>query len=152
MAEFDLKEKILKDIIDKSVLVWAEFLHREIREITPRDKERLPKPIDIKNENRIDKNFHYKPVNINWKWYEWVTWNLKRSIWIEKVWTWDYIIWVKKWVTEEYAGRQEFWGTDSKWRHVPERSYLRKWLGNNQKMAILRVRKVFSSLMDNYKW
>ncbi len=56
---------------------------------------------------------------------------------------------VKKWPTEEYAGRQEFGWRDSKWRYVPERSYLRKWLGNNEKMAITIVKNSFNSLT---KW
>ena len=149
MAEFDLDELLLEDIIDKSLLSWTELLHSEIRKITPRDKERLPKSIDMKNENRVNKHFHYRVVKIWWKWYEWVTWNLKRSIGIEKLWVWEYVIWVKKWPTEEYAGRQEFWGRDSRGVEVPERSYLRKWLGDYEKIAINRVREVFNSLINN---
>jgi hypothetical protein len=86
-------------------------------------------------------------VQIDGHWYEWVTWNLKRSIWMQKIWEWRYVVGVNQWVTEEYWRVLEFWTDD-----IEERSYLRDWLERNHKELVLVLKQNFSKLLKKYWW
>jgi len=77
----------------------------KIVEITPRDPQRMPK--DPTQE---------------------VTWNLKRSIWYEKVNDFKYKVWTTMSDVESYAGVMEFWT-----ENIPARPFLRKWITDNLK-------------------
>ena len=141
MAEFSLDTLAIEKSIDESLMITSNILVTKVREITPRDKKRLPKnTIDRKDGKKPFS--HYNPVQINWHWYEWVTWNLKRSIWMEKISSWNYAVWIIKWVTEEYWKHLEFW-TDI----MEERSFLRKWLVDNEKQLISVMKNNFNILL-----
>ena len=144
MAEFSLDTLVLEKSIDETLTIASNILVVKVRENTPRDKNRLPKKtIDRKDGKKPFRSSHFKPVQINWHWYEWVTWNLKRSIWMEKVWSWNYAVWIIKWVTEEYWKHLEFW-TDT----MEERSFLRKWLVDNEKELISVMKNNFKILLN----
>ena len=148
MSEFSLNAIALKRSIDESVQITSNTLISKVREITPRDKDRLPK----NNIDRIDwktpeRSSHYKPVQIDGHWYEWVTWNLKRSIWMQKVWDWRYVVWVNQWYTEEYWRVLEFWSDD-----VEKRSFLRQWLDENKNELTYILKSNFSKLLKKYSW
>ncbi len=144
MAEFSLDTLAIEKSIDETLTIASNILVVKVRENTPRDKKRLPKnTIDRKDGKKPFRSSHFKPVQINWHWYEWVTWNLKRSIWMEKVWSWNYAVWIIKWVTEEYWKHLEFW-TDT----MEERSFLRKWLVDNEKELISVMKNNFKILLN----
>lgn len=169
MAEFSFDKNEFENIIDWAIESWAQLLYTKVASLVPRDLQRLPNNINRKDWKKPQRNvwrwkgqkkwFHtskwevvenkhyYRPPKmINWNWYEWVSWALKRSLDIEKLWKWEYIVWVKRWPTEDYAGRQEFWWRDKLWRNVPERSYLRKWIKDNDKEIINQIQKTFNEL------
>lgn len=144
MAEFSLDTLAIEKSIDETLTIASNILVVKVRENTPRDKKRLPKnTIDRKDGKKPFRSSHFKPVQINWHWYEWVTWNLKRSIWMEKVWSWNYAVWIIKWITEEYWKHLEFW-TDT----MEERSFLRKWLVDNEKELISVMKNNFKILLN----
>ncbi len=144
MAEFSLDTLAIEKNIDETLTIASNILVVKVRENTPRDKKRLPKnTIDRKDGKKPFRSSHFKPVQINWHWYEWVTWNLKRSIWMEKIWSWNYAVWIIKWITEEYWKHLEFW-TDT----MEERSFLRKWLVDNEKELISVMKNNFKILLN----
>jgi len=148
MSKFSLNTIALKRSIDESVQITSNILVAKVREDTPRDKERLPKNnIDRLDGKTPQRSSHYKPVQIDGHWYEWVTWNLKRSIGMEKVWPWRYVVWVNQWITEEYWIALEFW-TD----YIEERSFLRQWLEKNEKELVHILKSNFSNLLKKYWW
>lgn len=148
MAEFSLNENAFLDAVDIAMLSGTELLLQKVLEKVPRDVNNLP----IHNVNRKDwkkpqrnvrKNnkYYYRPVQkINWNWYNWVSWNLKRSIDMQKLARWEYIVWVKRWPTEVYAGALEF----SELKKV-NRSFLRKPLKGNAKEILDRIQKNLNS-------
>ncbi len=148
MAEFSLNTIALKRSIDESVQITSNILTSKVREITPRDKDRLPKNnIDRKDWKAPERSSHYKPVQIEWHWYEWVTWNLKRSIWMQKIWEWRYVVGVNQWVTEEYWRVLEFWTDD-----IEKRSFLRQGLDENRKELTYILKSNFTKLLKIYSW
>ena len=127
MATFDFNELMFESIIDKSILAWANILHQESLKKVPRDWNNAPNPIKLKvkkiperNVRKWNKHYYRNPVSKNWQWYEWVTWNLKRSVWLENTWYMEYSVGVMAWPTEDYWYTQEFWD-DS--RNIKPRSY-----------------------------
>jgi len=143
MADFNFDDLKLERIIDSTLLIWADVLVQKIKENTPRDKKRLPvNTINRKDWEAPKRGSHYKPLMINWNWYEWVTWNLKRSIWLEKKCTWQYRVWVKMGVTEEYARHLEFWT-----KFMEKRSFLVKWLTENVDEITKIMKKNFNILL-----
>jgi hypothetical protein len=152
MSEFSFNKRSLEDIVDISIFIWAEMIQGLAQDYAPRDKNNLPKNINNKNWEKPERNIrsnnkHYyrKPVLINWNWYEWVTWNLKRSIWTEKLWKWEYIIWVKIWPASDYAATHEFWDES---RGIPKRSFLKRSIDENWKEVLLQIWKTFKELSD----
>ncbi len=99
MAEFQFEKYLLEDIIDKSILAWANKAKSISKEIVPRDPKRPPKNLKAK-----------------------ITGNLWKSLWMEKISSWEYVIWVIAGDTEDYAFTQEFGDST---RNIPSRSYLR---------------------------
>jgi len=148
MSKFSLNTIALKRSIDESVQITSNILVAKVREITPRDKDRLPKNnIDRLDGETPERSSHYKPVQIEWHWYEWVTWNLKRSIWMQKIWEWRYVVWVNQWYTEEYWRVLEFWTDD-----IEKRSFLRQWLEDNEKELTYMLKSNFTKLLKKYWW
>ena len=152
MAKFEFDKMALEDILDVSIFAWAELFVWLSQEYAPRIKENLPNNINLsswkKPQRSIwkdNKNYYRKPVSIDWNYYEWVTWDLKRSIWMKKLWTGEYIIWVKIWPASDYAPTHEFWDTS---RNIPERSFLRRPLKDDHKEIINTMWKVFKQLSD----
>lgn len=152
MAEFDFDELMLENILDKSILVWATLLHEKSLESVPRNWDNAPNPIVLKTKSRPERNIrkwnkHYyrNPVQKNWQWYEWVTWNLKRSVWLENTDYLEYSVWVMQWPTEKYARLQEYWDKD---RNIPPRSFLREPLEKNSKEIIAQSQKTFNELLN----
>ena len=150
--KFELDEKKLLDLIDKSIMVWFNILENEVKNAVPRDKNRLPNPIILKkklkperNIRKNNKHFYRLPVQINGAWYEWVTWNLARSISSIRLWIWEYQVWVLAWITEEYAKVQEFWSRD--WK-IKKRSFLLEPLLKNQEKIINQIEKTFTELLN----
>lgn len=143
-VKFEINRAELDNAIEYA-LAWATFIAvDEISKITPRDKERMPQNINRKDWLEPHRNTHFKPVNIGWNWYMWVSWALARSIWFQKM-SWDKMkIWVIKWSTLNYAAAQEFWVPG----HIPERSYLRKWLFDNEK----KIKATFIWLLKQRLW
>lgn len=151
MSDFIFDSSQLEDLIDESVKVGAYMTLSLSQNRTPRDKERLPNPIVLKtkdvpqrNIRKWNKKYYRKPVNINGQWYEGVSWALKRSLDIEKLWKWEYIVWVKRWPTEKYAEVQEFGSNDG---IIPSRSFLRETLTQDGKKIIDQVQKTFNELI-----
>lgn len=143
MAEFSLNTYAIEKSIDESLSITSNLLVTKVRENTPRDKKRLPKnTINRKDGKKPFRSSHYKPVQINWNWYEWVTWNLKRSISMEKLSNTNYAVGIIKWPTEEYWKHLEFW-TDN----MEERSFLRKWLVDNKKYLTKVMKNNFNILL-----
>lgn len=152
MAKFELDKMWLENILDKSILVWANTWHNLSIDYAPRIKEDLPGNINLKswekpqrNIRKNNKHYYRKPVYIDWNYYEWVTWNLKRSIWLQKLWQWEYIIWVKQWPASDYTATHEFWDET---RNIPERSFLRRPLKEDSKEIIKQIWKTFKELSD----
>lgn len=158
MSKFELDKTALEVILDKSIFTWANLFENLSLGYAPRIKESLPGNINLKSWNtpqrniRKDekgtlKNKHYyrKPVMIDWNYYEWVTWNLRRSIWIQKLWQWEYIIWVKVWPASDYAATHEFWDEA---RNIPKRSFLRRPLEDDSKEIIKQIWNTFKQLSD----
>ncbi len=152
MAKFELDKVALGDILDKSIFVWANILENLSIENAPRTKDDLPSNINLKswekpqrNIREWNSNYYRKPVMIDWNYYEWVTWNLKRSIWTQKLWEWEYIVWVKIWPASDYASTHEFWDES---RNIPKRSFLRKPLEENWKEIIKQIWKSFKQLSN----
>lgn len=149
MSEFKIDENAFMELVDKSMLVGADLLLKKVMEKVPRDLENLP----INTLNRKDwkapkrnvrknnKHYYRKPVKISWNYYSWITWALKRSIAIEKLWKWEYIVWVKRWPTEKYAWKLEF--SD---QNKVNRSYLRVPLRDNAKEIINKIQETFNDL------
>lgn len=150
MADFDFDKNAFEDIIDWAIADWAYMTLSLSQERTPRDKERLPNPIVLKTKEKPERNvrewnkkYYRKPVNINWLWYEWVSWALKRSLDVEKLWKWEYIVWIKRWPTEWYWAIQEFWSDD--WT-IKSRSFLRETLRQDWKKIVNQIQKKFNEL------
>lgn len=152
MAEFDFDTLMFEKMVDQSILVWANILHQESLKEIPRNWDDPPNPIVLKVKSKPERNIrewnkHYyrKPVSKNWQWYEWVTGNLKRSVWLENTWFLEYSVWVMEWPTEEYAYTQEFWDPT---RNIPARSFLRDPLDKNYPKIIAQVQRTFKELSD----
>jgi hypothetical protein len=65
MSKFSLNTIALKRSIDESVQITSNILVAKVREITPRDKDRLPKNnIDRLDGETPERSSHYKPVQI----------------------------------------------------------------------------------------
>lgn len=150
MSNFNLDEKKLLNILDNSFMTWADLILLNSQKAVPRDKERLPNPIILKTKSTPERNIrkwnkHYyrKPVKIWWNWYEWVTWNLARSLNIERLWSCDYVIWIMAWPTEEYWKAQEFW-TDK----IPKRSFLLDPLTKNKVLINKQIQKTLNELLN----
>jgi len=147
---FKLDEEFLEKACEFALKATADTIKNEIILITPRDKKRLPintinrkdgkKPIRIKA--------HFKPINIGWNWFEWVSGQLKKSIETEKINKNYYKIWVTKWPASEYWKFLEFWTVNMK-----PRSFLRKWLYDNSEKAKKIFQKAFKLYIKNKtKW
>lgn len=154
MSTFEFDKNAFDDIIDKSIFTGFNLLHEVVLDSVPRDKNNLPNPIILKNKSKPERNIrknnkHYyrKPVMINWQWYEWVTGNLARSIWTQKLWIWEYIVWVRQWPTEDYWYTQEYWDSN---RWIPSRSFLNKPLRDNSKEILKQTQKTFSELLNKH--
>lgn len=152
MAKFRLDEQKLLDIIDNSIIVWVEVLENEVKKAVPRDKKRLPNPIILKtkakperNIKKWNKHFYRLPVQIAWKWYAWVTWNLKNSIAVQRLGIWKYQVWVMAWITEKYAYTQEFW---DKSRNIKKRSFLIKPLTETKEKIMEQIQKTLTELLN----
>lgn len=150
MSEFSFDKNELENIIDQSIRSWAYMTLSLSQDRTPRDMERLPNPIILKTKDKPERNirkwnkkYYRNPVKINWLWYEWVSWNLKRSLDLEKLWKSEYIVGVKKWPTENYAEVQEFWTMD--W-DIKSRSFLRETLKNDWKKILNQIQKTLNEL------
>ena len=102
-VEFDMQkfEKAINWALIETCNVWVD----KIQEITPRDPNRMPKDPSQK-----------------------VTWDLKESIWYEKVNDFHYKVWTVMSDVESYAWAMEFWT-----EHIPARPFLRKWINDNKK-------------------
>ena len=87
-------------------------------------------------------------VSKNWLWYEWVTWNLKRSVWLENTGYLEYSVWVMEWPTEIYAYTQEFWDPS---RNIPRRSFLNEKFKKHKKEIEAQIQKTFNELLDKYQ-
>lgn len=155
MAEFDFDTLMLEKIVDQSILVWANILHQESLKKVPRNWDNAPKPIILKRKKKPERNirrwnrrYYRKPVFKNWHWYEWVTWNLKRSVWLESTSYLEYSVWVMEGPTEWQARTHEFWDPG---RNIPKRSFLNEPLQKNQKLINNQIQKTFNELLDKYK-
>ncbi len=152
MADFNLDKKKVFDILDISFMVWAELILLNSQKSVPRDKKRLPNPIILKrkktperNIRKWNKHYYRKPVRIWGNWYEWVTWNLARSLNIERLWSCSYIVWIMAWPTEEYWKVQEFWSSD--WK-IPRRSFLLDPLIKNKVLINKQIQKTLNELLN----
>lgn len=152
MATFEFDKIALENILDKSIFIWAEVFQNLSIWYAPRIKENLPDNINLqswgkpqRNIREGNKNYYRKPVQIDWNYYEGVTWNLRRSIWLQKLWQGEYIVWVKNWPASDYAATHEFWD-DS--RGIPERSFLRKPLEKDSTEIIKQIWTTFKELSD----
>lgn len=126
MSDFSFsQDSIIDDAVDFALQDMVLFLQQKIKEITPRDKNRLPQNINRK-DGKAPHRSKRPPVRIWGNWYPWVTGNLKRSISHEKITNFFFMIGVQKWPTTKYAAAQEF-GTI----HIPPRSFIRKWIFDN---------------------
>lgn len=150
MAEFSFDKNEFENIIDESIKVGAYMTLELSQNRTPRDKERIPNPIILKTKNKPERNirkgnkkYYRNPVQINGQWYEGVSWALKRSLDIQKLWIWEYIVWVKRWPTEWYWEVQEFWSLDGT---IKSRSFLRETLKQDSKQIINQIEKTFNEL------
>lgn len=155
MAELDFNKDLLEYLIDSSISAWASLYNSKVLERVPRDWERAPNPIRFKgvrkwkpqrNVRSGNKRVYRAPVYKNWQWYEWVTWALRRSIWLQKLASWEYIVGVRAGPTEVYAAAQEFWNNK-----LPARSYLREPLRDNQQKIEAQIQKTFNEL-SNRLW
>lgn len=142
MSDFQILDEL---ILEKAISFWLKevtlFFQDEILKITPRDLLRLPESIDRKDWQKPYRSTPYKPVFINWHWYVWVTWNLKKSIVHEELDELYFMIWVAKWPATKYARAQEYW-----WVHNPPRSFIRKWIFDN----ISEAKRVFEKAVAYY--
>lgn len=155
MAEFDFNELMFEKCIDWALLAWSNILHQESLKEIPRNWDDPPNPIILKTKSKPERNIrkwnkHYyrNPVSKNWLWYEWVTWNLKRSVWLENTGYLEYSVWVMEWPTEIYAYTQEFWDQN---RNIKPRSFLNKPFKENQKKIEAQIQKTFNELLDKYQ-
>lgn len=147
MAEFNMVDEL---IFNKAIDFWIKevslFFHDEILKITPRDLERLPiNNIDRKDGKKPVRSSHFKPVFVNWHWYEWVSWMLKKSIISEKIEDLYFMIWVSKWYATKYARHLEY-GTV----HMAPRSFIRKWIYENLKKASTVFENTVSLYFKNF--
>jgi len=107
MSDFKFNNEMFEDILEEALFDSVLFLQDKITDITPRDPNRLPENPNAK-----------------------VTWNLKRSVTVNKQWPLKYAIWVAQ-NEAEYWFYLEFW-TKKMWA----RSFLRKWLFDNKVEAM----------------
>ena len=144
MSEVFIRDLFFDEAVDFALQEVSLFLVDEIVKITPRDLNRLPNNINRKDGKAPYRSSHYKPVQIWWNWYEWVTGMLKRSISHEKIEDFYFLIWVQKGPATKYAKYQEWIKKD--WTILeygsvfsPPRSFIRKWVYDNLDQA----KKVF---------
>lgn len=127
MAWIKINRKQINKAIWKALFEVANVAVEKIVENTPRDLDRLPKNnINRKDGKTPQRSGRFKAVRIWWNFYEWVSWNLKRSIGFEV----KNPLFVKVWSTfpiDSYAWYQEFWTVN-----MPARSYLRKTFDEEQ--------------------
>lgn len=130
MANFEFDENKIYKALTWALKVWAVKMLEIAKENVPRDQKRLPKSLNFKgkfyskpkrNIKEDNKNFYRQAVQINWEWYAWVTWNLKKAIAIEKITLLKYKVWVSMWPVEKYAFTQEYWDPA---RNIEKRSFL----------------------------
>lgn len=120
----------IDEAVDFALTEVCLFLVSKIIEVTPRDLDRLPQNINRKDWKAPSRSSYFKPVQINWNWYEGVTGTLKRSVSHEKIENFYFLIGVLKWPATKYAMAQEFWTI-----HIPPRSFVRKWIFDNLEAA-----------------
>lgn len=115
----------IEEVLEFWLLSWIQVLESKIKDITPRDQNRLPNNPNIK-----------------------VTGNLRRSISYEKIDNLYYKIWVRSWYfdTEKYWFYQEYWTSK-----MPPRSFIRKWIIENQKLIQSVINKSILSYLSKYK-
>lgn len=115
----------IEKVLEFGLLSWVQVLESKIKDITPRDQNRLPNNPNIK-----------------------VTWNLRRSISYEKIDKLTYKIWVRSWYfnTEKYWLYQEYWTSK-----LPQRSFIRKWIIENQNYIQNIINKSILSYLSKYK-
>lgn len=140
MIEFIPDAKELESALDFALLWATQFLQAKILDIAPRDLERLPENINRKDGKKPKRSTHFKPINIAGSWYSGISGKLKQSISHEQAGQLEYKIGIVLWTANEYAKFLEF-GT----RKMRPRSFLRKWLADNEEEAI----NVFKSLLAN---
>jgi len=100
-----------EDLLDNAIEELSIKAVSKIQDITPRDKNRMPKNPNAK-----------------------VTWSLKRSIWYNKESKFNYKVGSKMWAknslsweeTNTYWMHLEFWT-----KNMKPRSFLRKWIYDN---------------------
>ena len=115
MSRVEFNENKLNFALKWAMQEVCNVAVEKIVEITPRDPARPPKDLSQK-----------------------VTWNLKRSIWYEKVNDFHYKVWTTMDEVESYAWAMEFWT-----EHIPARPFLRKWINDNKK----ELEKVFVNII-----
>jgi HK97 gp10 family phage protein len=105
MSRVEFNEQLLDFAIKWALIETCNVWVEKIVEITPRDPNRMPNDPTQK-----------------------VTWNLKRSIWYEKVTGFHFKIWTMMDDVESYTWAMEFWT-----ENIPARPFLRKWINDNKK-------------------
>jgi len=118
MSNFKMNWSVIPNAMEFALTDAVSFLTDRIIKITPRDPKRPPKDPSQK-----------------------VTGNLKRSIKMNKLNNTKFEIWVQKWPANKYASYLEF-GTSK----MKSRSFLRKWLYDNQK----KVKKVMKDSLKMF--
>jgi hypothetical protein len=124
-----------------SMLAGVQVAQDFIIAYTPRDWDRPPQNIDRKDGKTPIRNTWRRPVFKDWHWYQWVTGNLKRSIWYEQKWPLEFIIGVIRWPTEEYADDLEFWTYK-----MSARSFLRRGIIEKNPEIISVIERTFQQL------
>lgn len=152
MAQFTFDKNKFLDIVDTALLTGTELLLRKSKEATPRDKKRLPNPIVLKKKKAPERNVrkgnkhrYSHPVRIGSNWYEWVSWDLQRSIDMEQIGRAEYVVWVRSGHTVEYAKAHEFWSTR---KNIPKRSFLRDPAQKHKKSIEKQIQITLSELLN----
>lgn len=122
-------EGILYEMLGNALEDTAQYVATEVRRITPRDPQRMPKNPNAK----VTGNLKRAIVDSNWS-YPWVE---KRS-------NLHYIVWVSNDI--EYAKYLEFWT-----KRMAPRSFLRKTMIDKEKQIIDVLNSTFDVLTRKYK-
>ena len=151
-----INERAFAESIEFALAAVWKWLIVEMKKNTPRDLDRLPVnvldrkdwQVPRRNVHKWNKHRYKKPVQIFWHWYQWVSWNLWRSLAFEvdmKNYTVSWGV-SSQWSAKKYAKYLEW----DPW--TPEKKWIRPFISYtiDDPEVQKRLVKVFETAFYNY--